>query len=60
MSSRNNVLRKVEHVLRSVGWGHQARVQVVQYFIWSLPSQLELHLTEQSHNLVNIGTLLEQ
>jgi len=63
MSSRDNVLREVEHVLRRVGGSHQisrVKVEVVEHLVRGLASQLELHLGQQSHDLVNIGTLLEQ
>jgi len=63
MSSRNDVLGEVEHVLGSVWRGHQisrVEVEVMEHLIRSLASQLELHLGEQAHHLVDVGALLEE
>lgn len=63
MCGRHNVLGKVKHVLGGVGRGHQVcrvQVQVMEHLVRGLVAQLELHLGEQTHHLVDVGTLLEE
>lgn len=63
VSSRDDVLGEVEHVLGRGGRCHQVggvQVQVMEHLVGGLATQLQLHLGQEAHHLVNVGALLEE